>query len=174
MTALTLDQLLETEALFYRVARTGLDDFLKEDLTQVVLSTSGDHTEHERSQLLLRPMVMRDDQCRAAQGMLCRAIRLKLAELTGSPRLFFGASGIIRASSVERAELVNRRLHMMVASVRAYLEDEPGHAWQIVEPCTTADRLIVLGFTAVILRRAVTGDVDLNPDFGTEDDEVDA
>lgn len=161
MTALTLDQMLETEALFHRVARTGLDDYLKPDLTQVVVSSSGD--EYERAQQLLRPMTMRDEHCRAVQGMLCRALRHKLVTEHPGELLVVGAHGLAAGPDPDGVSAVGRRLQMMLASVHAYLHERPQHAWEIVAPCTTADRVIVLGFTAVLLRKAVTGDVDLEP-----------
>lgn len=165
MTALTLDQMLETEALLYQVARTGMDDYLKQDLTQVVFDSDGSQT--ARTQALLRPMMLRDDHCRSAQGMLCRAIRQGLTELAGSPRMFFGSAGVIHSSSADAAEGIARRLHMTVDTVRAYLDDRPGHAWEMVAPCTTADRLIVIGFTAMVLRKVVARDITVDPVDGS-------
>lgn len=161
MTALTLDQMLETEALFYKVARTGLDDSLKQDLTQVVVSSVAD--EYERAQHLLRPMMMLDEHCRAAHGMLCRALRYKLIHEHGGKLLVVGAQGMTIGEDPDAVSAVQRRVQMMLASVHAYLHEQPQAAWEIVEPCTTADRVIVLGFTAVLLRKAVTGDIQLQP-----------
>lgn len=159
MTALTLDQMLETEALFYRVARTGLDDALKQDLTQVVVSSFGD--EYERAQDLLRPMMMLDDHCRAAQGMLCRALRFKIIGEHGGKTLVVGAHAVMSGIDPDAVSVIGRRVQMMLASVHAYLHERPQQAWEIVQPCTTADRVIVLGFTAVLLRKAMTGGLGL-------------
>lgn len=164
MTALTMDQMLETEALFHRVARTGLDDYLKPDLTQVVVSSSGD--EYERAHNLLRPMMMLDEHCRAAQGMLCRALRFKLISEHPGEMVVVGAHGLTAGDDQDAVSAVARRIQMMLASVHAYLHERPQQAWEIVEPCTTADRVIVLGFTAVLLRKAVTGDMGMEPVSG--------
>lgn len=161
MTALTMDQMLETEALFHRAARTGLDDYLKPDLTQVVVSSTGD--EYARAQDLLRPMMMLDEHCRAAQGMLCRALRIKLIAEHPGQMLVVGAHAVASGRDPDAVSAIGRRVQMMLASVHAYLHERPQQAWEIVEPCTTADRVIVLGFTAVLLRKAMTGDMELEP-----------
>jgi len=164
MTALTLDQLLETEALLYRAARTGMDDFLKRDLAEAV-DCAGGGGRHERCHALLRPMVLREDHCRAAQGMLCRAIRDKLVTLPGI-KSSFRIGGYSRFSCERDEHLVDaisRRMELTLASVDAHLRGEPQVAWQLVEPCTTADRLIVLGFTATMLHRIMIGRVVIDP-----------
>jgi hypothetical protein len=158
-----LDQLLETEALLYRAARTGMDDFLKRDLAEAV-DCAGGGGRHERCHALLRPMVLREDHCRAAQGMLCRSIRDKLLALPDiKSRFRIGGYSRFSSSEEQLMDAISRRMELTLASVDAYLHGEPQVAWQLVEPCTTADRLIVLGFTATMLHRIVSGRVVIDP-----------
>lgn len=164
---------METEALLYQVARTGLDDYLKRDLAEVVdCAGGGDKDRHHRAMALLRPMMMRDDHCQAAQGMLCRAIREKFTTLPGVRSHFHIASASRINPEIDRDtfEAVGRRMEMMLACVHAYLHDQPHEAWSLVERCTTADRLIVVSFTATMLHRAMSGRVLVDPHLTPDGD----
>lgn len=162
-----MDHLLAAEALLHRASRTGLDYWIKGELVDAVdhadrVGVKGtglvvDDEATGRLEARLYPLAARDDHCYAAERMLCEALALHGRDL-GYVHAFYGLG------STDGDALVDRRVvlfHYLVNAHAYGLHDDQG--WPVLSRCTTGDRVVVLGLTAMMLHRAVSGDlVDLS------------
>lgn len=165
--ALSMDDLLLTERMLRDSARSGMDDFLKTDLTMAIdRIPDGDDRNGPESELtfdrhsqflgfeqLLYPIASHDELCMGAHHLMSRTM------LAVEQRKFM----LVRRVSLGD-DGVDRRFMMALAGVNTYVNSTPDaydHFGRHLREATTADRVIVLGYTAMFVRDVITGDLSV-------------